>query len=61
MTTIDQDGILAIAVPLPPLHVQEQFAQDFAPFQYLSARRRKSNEAIDLVAASLASLQLGET
>jgi type I restriction enzyme, S subunit len=61
MTTIDQAGILAIAVPLPPLHIQEQFAQDFALFQHLSTRRRKSNHAIGLVTASLASLQLGKT
>ena len=61
MTTIDQDGILAIAVPLPPLHIQEQFAQDFALFQYLSTRRRKSNHAIGLLTASLASIQLGKT
>jgi type I restriction enzyme S subunit len=61
MTTIDQDGILGITVPLPPLHIQEQFAQEFAHFQCLLARRRKSNRAIGLVSASLASLQLCET
>jgi type I restriction enzyme S subunit len=61
MTTIDQDGILAIAVPLPPLHIQEQFAQDFALFQHLSTRRRESNHAISLFTASLASLQLDKT
>ena len=61
MTTIDQDGILGITVPLPPPHIQEQFAQEFAHFQCLLARRRKSNRAIGLVSASLASLQLCET
>lgn len=60
MKTIDQDGILTISVPLPPLHIQEQFAGDFALFQRLSSSRRKSNQAIGLAAASLASLQLSE-
>jgi type I restriction enzyme S subunit len=59
MTTIDQSGILAISVPLPPLHIQEQFAREFALFQRLSAQRRKANRVIALAAASLASSQFG--
>jgi type I restriction enzyme S subunit len=60
MTTIDQEGILAIKVPLPPLHVQERFATERVLFDEISSRRYKSVETIEAVVASLSSETLGK-
>ncbi len=59
MTTIDQDGILAIKIPVPPLHVQDRFAAERELLEAIRSRRLRSAGVIEVATASLLSAILG--
>jgi type I restriction enzyme S subunit len=53
MTTIDQDGLLRVDLPVPPLHLQKQFEERLDAIERLKAVYAKSQIELDTLFDSL--------
>jgi type I restriction enzyme S subunit len=53
MTTMDQDGLLRVDVPLPPIPLQAEFAAQVSAVERLKAAQRASLVKLDALFASL--------
>jgi type I restriction enzyme, S subunit len=53
MSTIDQDGLLRLDLPVPPLHLQKQFAGQLEALEGLKVKHVNALAELDALFASL--------